>query len=358
MHCHYTLTGRRPAAGPRFAFEPADGPPDDPTSFDTCVSPRALRRPLWQAARRLMGLPPPGPTLDEHLEAQYHAHLAGPGPVERWVLLAFDAYHDDAGQRPRQPHRRRDRGSDIYSSNTFIRDLCRHHPDRFLFGASVHPYRPDALADLDEVFAAGACLLKLMPLHQTLAADDPRTRALLRHCRALGLPLLLHVGPEFTLTMHHPRHAEIAPFLAVLRALHRHGDLPTIIFAHVATPVLPWGPWRHYRQLVAALRDDLARARAYADLAALTAWGKLAALRPLARRQDLHHKFLFGSDFPVPPATLALGGRDAATGRRLRELPSWSQRSAVALRHAGFNDIVFQRAAELLPHVTPPAGRP
>ena len=145
-------------------------------------------------------------------------------------------------------------GSDLYTSNSLVRDLCRRHPGRFLFGASVHPYRPDAVAYVEEVFAAGACLLKWIPLHHNINMEDPRTLAVLRKLAALGLPLLVHVGEEFTLTTQRPAYRSIEPLLEVLRTLRREGGMPGVIVAHAATPVTPLGDHRPYRALAGGAR--------------------------------------------------------------------------------------------------------
>jgi len=353
MHCHYTLTRRVPTSTPRFSFEPAGAPGPDarPTDYDSCVSERALRRPAWRLARWWLRLPAPGPALDVHLEQEYARHLLAPGPIERYVLLAFDAAHADDGTVPALPRRRRDFGSDIYSSNSFIRSLCRRHPQRFLFGASVHPYRARAEAALEEVFAGGACLVKWMPLHHNIDPADPRTRRALACCARLGLPVLLHYGPEFTLTTQRPAFQALGPLLTTLAELRRAGDMPITIIAHAATPVLPWESPTEYRRLLAALTGDFAAAPLYADVSALVTPAKARFLRALLRRPDLHHKLLFGSDFPVPPSLVRLGSALGGARQAVAAEPAWPQRAARACRAAGLNEIVLQRAARLLPNV-------
>lgn len=369
VHAHFTLTAQPPVGGPRFSFEPPEG-------FDSFVSPRAARRLVWRLAARMMGIrgrPAPGPALDAELWRYYGAQLglhpdllderpratvrrAAPGDgavareVEKTVLLAFDAYHDDAGRRPPPPADAREPGSDIYTSNSLIRRLCERSGGRFLFGASVHPYRAGAVAAVEEVFAAGACLLKWIPLHQNIDIADPRTLAVLRCCARLGLPLLLHYNEEFTLTTNHREYQDVSAVLDVLRRLHARGAMPVTILAHVATPVTVLGARGDHELLVEALLGDLAGAPLYADISALTTWGKLRYLRPLARRQELHGRLLFGSDFPVPVAMLRLRrwlGRDYAA---LAAAPD-PERMLAIFRRAGFNEIVFHRAAQLLPHV-------
>jgi len=349
VHCHYTLTRRGASDGPRFSFEPAFE--NGRRTLDSCVSPRILDSWPWRLMRRMMRIPvvlAPGDELDAEVERFYERHLLANGSIERYVLLAFDWYHDRAGRRPPLPRRRADRGSDIYTSNSLVRELCRRHPQRFLFGASIHPYRENAVECIDEVFAAGACLLKWLPLHQNIDVRDPRTLAVLRRCAELGLPILAHHGEEFTLTTQHPEHLPLAPLLDVLRALRREGRMPTVIIAHVSTPVTPFGERRSHRLLTEALLGEFADAPLYADISALTAWGKVAWLRRVARRQELHPKLLFGTDFPVPVALPRLRGDLGRAYARIRGLVSWPHQVAETCRHVGFNEIVFHRAGHVL----------
>jgi len=352
VHCHYALTCRQATVTDRFSFEPAttsSGP-----AFDSFVSPRMRWRLTGRLLQWLLGFGwrrRDPQELDRQLENWYARHLLAPGPVDRVVLLAFDAYHDRDGRRPPPPAARCHLGSDMYTSNTLIRELCRRFPDRFLFGASVHPYRENAVDCVDEVFEAGACLLKWMPLHQNIDCHDPRTIALMRHCARLGLPVLVHYGEEFTLSTQHEQYRPIDPLLDVLRRLRREGAMPTTIVAHVGTPVYPWGDRRPFKLLVSAMLGEFADAPLYADISALTAWSKTGWLRRLARRQELHGRLLFGTDFPVP---LAMPRLRRLLGRNFRDIagePSWPQRAVRIYRHCGFNEIVFHRAATLLPNV-------
>jgi uncharacterized protein len=360
VHCHYTLTQRhvcKTSDGPkleRFSFEPALDPDGRP-ALDSFLAPRVVRRPVLRITPLLAGLgwrARPGPELDRRLEAWYERHLQSPCPIDRTVLLAFDRYHDDAGRRPPPPDRRGQPGSDMYTSNSLIRGLCRRHPDRFVFGASIHPYRENAVACVDEVFAAGACLMKWLPLHQNVNCEDPRTIAVFRRCAELGLPLLMHYGEEFTLATQHPRFVSVEPLLAVLRALRTEGKMPTCIVAHVGTPALPWGDRRPHDALVAALLGEFADAPLYADISAMTAFSKLGWLRRLARMQELHPKLVFGSDFPVPLGLTLLRRQLGRAYRTIAAEPSWPVRALAIYRQLGFNEIVFHRAAMLLPNLS------
>ena len=356
VHCHYTFTRLPHEAAKRFSFERertnrAAGAPLYPTDFDSYVSARATSRVSWRMVRWWLGYPPPGADLDRRLAAEYRQHFLADGPIDRFALLAFDAVHADDGRCVPVPDRRGALGSDIYTSNSLIRDRCRQWPERFLFGASVHPYRANAVACVEEVFTAGACLLKWLPLHQNIAPDDARTVAVLRKCSEVGLPVLLHAGDEFSLTTQRPAYSPVGPWLQTLRTLRAEGAMPVVIMAHVATPVMPWGDRASHRVLVDALLDEFADAPLYADVSALAAWTKVGYLRRLARRPEVHGKLLFGSDFPVPTGLWGIRrelGRDYS---RLASMKSWPQQAAAAYRRLGFDEVVFKRAAELLPNV-------
>lgn len=352
LHCHYTLTARRAAPAERFSFEPARE--DGAAAWDSCVAPRCVNRFAWRALRRLLGVPtdlPVGDKLDAALHAAYERHLLADGPVERSVLLAFDWYHAADGTRPPLPAGRWSYGSDIYTSNSLIRDLCRRYPRRFLFGASVHPYRARAADCVAEVFAAGACLLKWLPLHQNIDIRDPRTIAVLRRCAELGLPVLAHYGEEFTLQVQHREHEHVIDVLEVLRELRRAGCMPPMIVAHAATPVTQFGDDDSWRLLCDALCGEFADAPLYADISALAAYGKLPYLWRVAERQGAHGRLLFGSDFPVPLGDPLLRLAIGRTYRTMLQQPSWPQRYCEICRYVGYNDIVFHRAADVLPNL-------
>ncbi|MFH1747436.1 MAG: hypothetical protein ABIG44_10380 [Planctomycetota bacterium] len=352
IHCHYTFTQRLAAVGDRFSFEPREN--DDGPAYDSWLAPRVLRRPTTPILQRFYGLDPrlePGAELDRQLEAWYGRHLRVPGPVERTVLLAFDDYHDDAGRRSPRPIHRGQFGNDMYTSNTFVRAACQRWPRNYLFGASVHPYRANALECIDEVFQGGACLLKWIPQHQNIDCQDERTLRVLRHCAELGLPLLVHYGEEFTLATQHRKFVPIKPFLEVLLRLKGEGRMPTVIVPHVATPVTPLGSSQSCRLLIDALRGEFAKEPLYADISALAVWGKVPWLRRLVRMPELHGKLLFGSDFPVPFLALRLWRDLGAQYRQIMLETSWPQRALKIYRHLGFNEIVFHRAARLMPHV-------
>lgn len=352
VHCHVGYSARRVRPDVRrFSFEP-DGARGAP-GFDSYFSPRFLARPAWFFVRRWLGIDPrlgPGDALDARIEAVNELQWADARSVDRFVLLAFDEYYDDTGVCIGPAERRAPRGSDLYVSNSFVRTLCDARPERFLFGASIHPYRPDALDALDEVAAAGAVLMKWLPVHQNIRAGDPRTTAFLRRAAQLGLPMLIHYGGEMSLTRQHPEFESPLEFLETYRALRAEGAAPPTIVAHAATPSFGWQSAAGHRALVSAMIGEFRDAPLYADNSALAAFGRTPWLKRLARQPDAHRKLVWGSDYPIPVMLAAfvwqLGLRRV---RALRRLSSWIEQDLQLKRALGFDEAIFKRAAEILP---------
>lgn len=351
VHCHVGLSARRVNASiPRFSFE-ADGA-EGSRGFDSFLSPRLLARPAWFFVKRWLGIDPRldrGDELDRRIEAVNEVHWSNMPSVDRLVLLAFDEYRTDEGKVLGAAERRQHRGSDLYASNSLVQAMCVARPDRYLLGASIHPYRPGACAMLEEVASARAALIKWLPIHQNIRAEDPRTIAFLRKAREVNVPMLIHYGGEMSLSRQHMEFEHPGPMLEVLRALRREDAMPGVIVAHTATPSFPWQSGAGCRQLIDALLGEFADAPLYADISALAAFGRTGQLKMLARRRELHKKLLWGSDYPIPVLTRFFSGIiGRETRKRIAALPSWIEQDIQLKKALGFEACVFTQAAHLL----------
>jgi predicted TIM-barrel fold metal-dependent hydrolase len=235
-----------------------------------------------------------------------------------------------------------------------VRSACAQRPDRYLLGASIHPYRtPDEgrmREMLEEVAAARAALVKWLPIHQNIDARDPRTIAFLRMAAEIRLPMLVHYGGEMSLSRQHMEFEHPGPMLQTLRELRRDGAMPTMIVAHAATPSFVWQSADGFRTLTDALLGEFADAPLYADISALAAFGRTTWLKRLARRRELHRKLLWGSDYAIPVMLRSFRRwLDRETYRRIAAASSWIQQDLLLKRALGFDECVFTRAAEILP---------
>src|SRR6185312_14319682 len=137
------------------------------------------------------------------------------------VILAFDSVYDrDGTLNVRQTH--------LHVKNDYMIELVARHP-KMLFGASVNPYRKDAIAELERCIAAGAVLCKWLPVTQNFDPSDEKCFPFYEALAHYKLPLLSHTGGEKSLPMLNP--AVMDPGLlepAVKRGV-------TVIAAHCGT---------------------------------------------------------------------------------------------------------------------------
>jgi predicted TIM-barrel fold metal-dependent hydrolase len=257
-----------------------------------CWMSRAMRG-STQARFALWNL---GLRLDQQdLDQTYIQYLRGrirsAGFLKQVVLLAHDWTYTGRGERD-------EARTPFYTPNAYVAQLAREHPE-FLFGASIHPYRPDALEALDRAAEQGAVLVKWIPNVQAIRFDDPRCRALYRRLAHHRIALLPHVGDERALFVAGQEYGDPRTLVAPLEAG------VTVIAAHAGS----LGE-RDGRSNLDWTLELLPRwPNLYADTSALTLLTRWRALLRLAERTDVHSRLVHGSDFPLPPASTVFLGR-------------------------------------------------
>src|SRR6266446_8661240 len=109
------------------------------------------------------------------------------------AVLAFDCvYERDGTLNPRDTH--------LNVTNDYVMELASGHR-KILFGASVNPYRRDAVAEIERCVAGGAVLLKWLPVTQNFDPSDEKCIPVYETLAHYKLPLLSHTGGEKSLPM-------------------------------------------------------------------------------------------------------------------------------------------------------------
>jgi predicted TIM-barrel fold metal-dependent hydrolase len=183
-------------------------------------------------------------TIDtgEYLELVYHS-LKTSEEIDCIVLLGLDAvYSPKSGKLDRKR-------TDIWVSNRFLAGKVKELNERlateedpkirgkrFFYGGSVNPNRGDWREELEFVLNdPGAVLLKLIPSAQHIHLRDPKHKPFYGLLADRGMPLLCHVGPEYSFP-EGIREWRLDNFRHLDRALECG---VTVISAHCATPVFP-----------------------------------------------------------------------------------------------------------------------
>jgi len=246
---------------------------------------RNARIGMWNLRLRL-----DQPALDQAYTRYLLSRIRSAGFLKQVVLLAFDWTHTQRGERD-EAH------TPFHAPNGYIAQLARQHGE-FLFGASIHPYRPDALDALDRVAEEGAVLVKWIPNVQAIRLADTRCRVFYRRLAQHRLALLVHVGDEQALFVAGQEYGDPRTVVAPLE------EGVTVIAAHVAS--LGERDSRVNFDWLAELFPKWPNL--YADTSALTLFTRWRVLLRLAEHTELHPRLVHGSDFPLPPtSTLFLG---------------------------------------------------
>ena len=201
--------------------------------------------------------------------------------VSKAVLLALDGVIDVKGNLDINR-------SEVYVPNEFVADVCARHTN-LLFGCSVNPYRPDALARLEWAKAHGAVLVKWIPPVMAINPDDPRIIPFYKKMVELNLPLLSHTGEEHSFStaadkLGDPENLRLPLSLGV-----------TVVAAHIASSAKYDGE-RGPDRLAKLMRDY---PNLYTDISALTQINKPGYLKEALTKPEFFGRLVYGTDFPL-----------------------------------------------------------
>lgn len=218
-----------------------------------------------------------------------------PSPC-RFCVLAFDKRYDSEG-RVDLAH------TEFFVPDRYVFALARQNPGLVAPVASVHPYRPDALAALDQAAAQGARLIKWLPNAMGIDPQDARIDPFYGRMKQLGLTLLTHAGDE--------RAVEAAGDQALGNPLRLRCPLDQgvrVIIAHCASlgcgddldePAA--GTRENFELFLRLMAEPRYEGLLYADISALTQFNRLPGpLRTILEREDLQRRLVNGSDYPLP----------------------------------------------------------
>lgn len=221
-------------------------------------------------------------------------------PRGRALILAFDQVYGEDG-RPRPEI------SEFHTPNEYVLRLAREHPDVFVAGASVHPYREDAVEALEAAVEGGAVAVKWLPNAMRIDPSSPRCDRFYEAMARLGVPLITHAGEEKAV------HAEEAQRLGNPLHLRRPLDHGVrVVVAHCASlgkdPDLDAPesggerPWvESFDLFLRLMGEDRYRGLLFGDLSALPQVNRLGRpLTEMLRREALHSRLVNGSDYPLP----------------------------------------------------------
>jgi len=257
------------------------------------ISPKMLRSPLFRFLIWKQGLDlERAKQSNEKYVANLLAELRGSRHVGRVVLLGMDGVYGDDGKLDRE-------NTEFLIANDYVLGLAKAYPEEFWAGVSVNPQRRDAVEELQRCAEAGARLVKWLPNAQHFDPGDRRHIPFYRELARLRIPLLSHVGYEFSLigtdqSAGNPEKLRVALDEGV-----------TVIAAHGCSHGLVF--WEKFYSTFLDLAGS--HPNFYSDISALSLPNRMGMLLRLRRHPELHGKLLFGTDYPLPVFRWAGYGR-------------------------------------------------
>ncbi|OOZ37156.1 amidohydrolase family protein [Solemya velesiana gill symbiont] len=231
--------------------------------------------------------------------------------VEKLCLFGVDSRLDHKG---REIHR----DKTVCATTEDVLDVANEYADCIIPFFSINPLRPNALELIDEYIERGCKGAKFLQIYWGVDLNDPRFGPYYEKLKEKGIPLIIHIGSEYSIdSFAEYERIEMLrqPLEAGVKVIAAHMGLERV--EHKAMI------WRNLSKKPAYFDKDYYRLlellgseeNLYADISAILAPLRARALRHLSEQTQVHHKLLFGTDYPVP-FTVSLNTYDMPRTKR------------------------------------------
>ncbi|CAN5291695.1 hypothetical protein BH23BAC1_BH23BAC1_43420 [soil metagenome] len=216
-------------------------------------------------------------------------------------LLALDQYYDKMGR----PHPEITR---LYVPNDYLMRICNKYPEYFEPVISVHPYRSDALQELEKWGEQGIKFVKWLGNSMNIDASDPLCEKFYQKMKEYNMTLLAHAGNEEAITV--PAHQYLGNPLLYRKPLEMGLK---VILAHCAGHGMNLDhdskikkPIKNYKLFYRMMDNPKYEGLLFGDIAAVTQINRCGSpLKNIIERSEHHHRLINGSDYPLPGVNAA-----------------------------------------------------
>ena len=212
----------------------------------------------------------------------------------RLLLFAFDWHYGENGIR-------REDLSTFHVPDYAARDAARSHPQHFVWAASIHPYRKDAIKALETALHDGAVAIKWLPAAMGMDPASPRCDAYFEMLAHYNVPLIVHAGEEQAVQgegfqhLGNPlrlRRALAAGVRVVVAHCATHGS--DIDFEHPDQPRVE--SFTLFERLMANAQYH---GRLFGEISGITQINRARFLPRILDHSEWRERLLHGSDYPL-----------------------------------------------------------
>ncbi len=305
------------------------------------ISSKMLKSPLFRFLLWKHQLSPQDPSAaNRKYLNDLRTELRASQYVQQAVLLGMDGVYTNAGRIDLQ-------ATEFLISNDYVLQQAKDYPNEFLAGVSINPQRIDAIEELHRCAEAGATLVKVLPNSQQFDPAHSRYKKFYQELSKLGLPLLSHVGYEFSLI---GKDQSVGDPNRLRTALDEGA---TVIAAHACS----YGLMIYEKFLPTLLQFVQRYPHFYADISALTLPNRLGMLLKLRRHPEVYDRLIFGTDYPLSVFHLPTWGLTTfSTLRHIMRTTNRFDRQFLVCRNLGLGFTSLQTIIQTTrPRTTPPS---
>ena len=211
------------------------------------------------------------------------------------AILAFDKHYNLDGSENLEK-------TEFYVPNSYIYELSERYPNIFIPVISVHPYRMDAIKELERWAQKGVKIVKWLPNAMGIDPSHPRTVKFYRTMKRYDMILLSHAGYEKAVNAEEDQRLG-NPLL--LRAPLEHGV--TVIMAHCASlgvcndlDSLANEGIPCFDLFLRMMEEQRYEGLLYGGISAMLQHNRLPEpILEILKRPELHERLVNGTDYPL-----------------------------------------------------------
>lgn len=219
-------------------------------------------------------------------------------PYGKHYLLAFDKWYDMDGSV-------RNDLSGFHVPNQWVWDICHmeQFSDIFIPTVSIHPYRRDALDEIDKWGSRGVKMIKWLPNSMGIDPNHSKCQNFYNRMKKYNMVLLSHTGEEHSVDAGGLKQELGNPLLlrrpletgVKVIAAHCGSEGYNIDFESEGMPVKS-----NYELWKRIMDDKKYDGLLFGDISAVIGFKRLGILKELLADKKYHHRLVNGSDYPVP----------------------------------------------------------
>jgi len=219
--------------------------------------------------------------------------------IKKSVLLSVDSKIDNKGCKIHKD-------KTVCSSNEDILKEYKKYPNWIIPFFSINPNRKDALDLIDKYVALGFKGAKFLQNYWDIDINDKRYIPYFEKIKSYDLPIIIHTGSEYSISSN-PKYEKI-------EVANQAIDIGCkVVLAHFGVNIVMQSQAKYLHNNFSFKAQNFGEdyfktlkylekhKNVYADLSAIIALFRAKIVEDLAKNQKhIHHKLLFGTDYPVP----------------------------------------------------------